>query len=458
MSAIRVWSAVVLMILIQACLDGALPEEPPDVPDCAGSTVACGQSCVDLLTDPASCGGCGVTCEADEYCSAGACSGSCAEGALACGRSCVDPLNDSAHCGGCDQPCGSGFQCVEAACLLPGSDGEGPSADPRITVFGNEFRKCGRRIVMNGANTPWHAWDDFGGDYDPSWWSNHYLELHEAGVNSSRVWITCSGEVGIDIQPDGAVLGATPAHWEALDSYFAIAGERQIYVMATLMSFDHFEEGAELRWKAWLASDEKIDSYVNNYLVPFLERYRGNPYLWSIDLMNEPDWVHERSSISFDRLRAYFARAARAIHEHSDVLVTVGMASPKYSAACVGCTPEIGDAELRRALDHEEVYLDFYSPHYYDWVGDVWGNTLHQSPAASGFDPDKPAILGEHSARGTADHTLSEDIEAALAQGWQGTMPWTSNGVDRNGGFAEVSTAAAAFQSSHPSLVFPACP
>jgi hypothetical protein len=341
--------------------------------------------------------------------------------------------------------------------LVPGTNGT-PSSDPRISVFGNEFRRCGRRIFMNGANTPWHVWDEFGGDYDASWWSNHYLDLHEAGVNSSRVWITCSGMVGVEIQADGTVLGATPEHWDALDSYFAIAEERQIYVMATLMSFDHFRHGAEARWKAWIASDESIDSYVNNYLVPFLERYRDNPYLWSIDLMNEPDWAHEESGISFDRLRAYFARAARAIHENSKVLVTVGMAMPKYGAACAGCAPSISDMQLRGAVNDPNVYLDFYSPHYYDWVGDLWGNTMHDSPAGSGFPLDKPLIFGEHPARGTSGHTLSEDIEAALAHGWQGTMPWTSNGVDRNGGFAQVSMAAKAFRDAHVSLVFPACP
>jgi hypothetical protein len=37
-------------------------------------------------------------------------------------------------------------------------------------------------------------------------------------------------------------------------------------------------------------------------------------------------------------------------------------------------------------------------------------------------------------------------------------MPWTSNGVDDNGGFAQVSVAATSFRETHPSLVFPGCP
>jgi hypothetical protein len=311
---------------------------------------------------------------------------------------------------------------------------------------------------MNGANTPWNRWDDFGGSYDADWWSGHYADLHDAGVNASRVWITCSGTVGIDIGADGAVLGATAEHWEHLDSFFAIAEERQIYVMATLMSFDHFEDGAAERWKAWIASDANIHSYLENYLLPLLERYGQNPYLWAIDLMNEPDWAYERAGVSMDRLRAYFARAARTIHENGEVLVTVGFASPKYVAGCAGCEPSMSDSQLREALDEPGVYLDFHSPHYYDWVGDVWGNTLYESPGGSNFSVEKPGVIGEFPAHGTAGHSLGEDLEAAFSHGWQGTLPWTSNGVDRNGGFAEVSVAATSFRDRRPARVFPRCP
>ena len=253
------------------------------------------------------------------------------------------------------------------------------------------------------------------------------------------------------------VSAAVTSITSTLATFSPIGEGGQIYVMPTLMSFDHFEDGAASRWRAWIASDENIDSYVQNYLVPFLERYRDNPYLWSIDLMNEPDWAYERADISFDRLRAYFARAARAIHANSEVLVTVGMAAPKYNAACVGCEPSINDRQLREAVDDPGVYLDFYSPHYYDWVADVWGNSLHNSPAGLNFPVGKPLMFGEHPARGTSGHTLTEDLEAAFAKGWQGTMPWTSNGVDRNGGFAEVSAAAASFRDARPGLVFPVC-
>jgi hypothetical protein len=452
-------AAISLGLLAAGCVDSSAAEETAN---CSAPEVACGSVCSDLDIDPANCGACGNACEPDELCATGECVAECPGGEMACRGSCRDVMNETAHCGGCDRACAEGFVCAEGDCVEEG--GGPPPADRRIRIVDERFNVCGRPIYMNGANTPWHRWNEFGGSmetggvFDQTWWNDHYADLHEAGVNSSRVWITCSGEAGIDIDADGVVHGATDDHWADLDSFFAIAQENEIYVMATLMSFDHFDSGAQASWKAWIASDANIDSYVDNYLLPFLERYGQNPYLWSIDLINEPDWVYEQQRISWDRLRAYFARAARAIHDHGEVLVTVGMASPKYSAPCAGCEPAILDEQLREALDDPSVYLDFYSPHYYDWVGEVWGNTLHLRPDSANFPPGKPMTIGEHSARGTEGYTLTQDIEAAHSNGWQGTLPWTSNGVDRNGGFPEVSAASTAFRDAHPTLVFPSCP
>jgi predicted alpha/beta superfamily hydrolase len=33
----------------------------------------------------------------------------------------------------------------------------------RISISGTEFRKDDNRIWLNGTNTPWHLWNDFGG-------------------------------------------------------------------------------------------------------------------------------------------------------------------------------------------------------------------------------------------------------------------------------------------------------
>lgn len=337
-----------------------------------------------------------------------------------------------------------------------GGGGGGGNSSARITVVGDQLMLCGQELFINGANTPWNNWNDFGGTYDSAFWSQHYAALRGAGVNASRVWITCSGEVGIQIADDGTVSGATEEHWAHLDDFFGIARQQGIYVMATLMSFDHFEAGAASKWNALIQSDAAIESYVTNYVVPFVQRYGENPYLWSIDLINEPDWVFEEQGVPWERLRAYFARAAAAIKQNSEVLVTIGMAMPKYQATCAGCSDEISDAALSAIAPGAS--LDFYSPHHYDWITEVWGNPLDVSPSAYGYIGSKPYMLGELPAHGTEGRTIGADLEQAFTNGYRGLMPWTSNGVDSNGGFAEVSAGAQAFAAQHEALVFPSCP
>lgn len=332
----------------------------------------------------------------------------------------------------------------------------------RITVSGTQFLAGGKRIWINGANTPWHSWNDFGGSFDYNWWDNHFKQLHDNGINATRVWITCNGEVGINISDSGQISGATQAHWNNLDSLFQIAQSRQVYIMATLMSFDHFSDSHTNypKWRSWLTNSSNIDSYVSNYLIPFLNRYKNNPWLWSVDLMNEPDWVYENSNcgnISWDWLQTYFAKASRAVHENSSVLVTVGIGMIKYnSATCPGAQGDkVSDSALQAKVNDPDARLDFYSPHYYPWQDPYFGIPFYKTPGNYGLETGKPAVVGECPAVGSTGHTITQDYENAYQNGWQGVMPWTSNGVDSNGSLTDMGPATRAFRDNHYELVFP---
>ncbi len=331
----------------------------------------------------------------------------------------------------------------------------------RITVSGTQFKAGPDRIWINGANTPWHVWNEFGGQFDRGWWDNHLRQLHENGINATRVWISCNGEVGININSAGQVSGCTPAFWTNLDSLFQIARQRQVYIKATLISFDHFSNSHQhyLDWRHMLTDSGNIDSLVTNYVVPFVVRYRDNPWLWSIDLCNEPDWIYENEKcgrIPWECVQTYVARAAVAIHANSQILVTVGVCmGPKYTARPPG-TNVVSDAALQaRVHGDARARLDFYSPHYYDWENVLRGNPFYQTPTAYGLDTNKPIVIGECPAKGTARHTVTEDYEGACANGWQGVMAWTSNGVDSNGGLSELSPATRALRDKQARLVFP---
>ncbi len=327
--------------------------------------------------------------------------------------------------------------------LLPG----------QVVVEGTDFLVDGERIYMNGVNMPWDKWNDFGGYYNEKTWSRHFAELRESGINSVRVWISCNGDIGMQIDENGYVTGATARHWEHLDSLFTVAEENGMYIMATLMSFDHFKDTNKTyeSWRKMVQDEDKIDSYVENYVIPFCERYDNFNSLWSIDLCNEPDWIHENAEcgkLSWDDLGLLFAKEATAIHENSDVLVTIGFGMIKYNSEDYSGNKG-SDKFLQSVYDNDKAYLDFYSTHYYEWEAPWYGFPFDKTPEEFKLDGTKPSVIGEFPAcgmvgnvKGSQAMTGSECYVNIYNNGWDGIMGWTSNGVDDCGSLEDFKEGA----------------
>ena len=52
----------------------------------------------------------------------------------------------------------------------------------RVYVEGDKFKVDGKDLWINGTNTPWHKWNDFGGDFDSNWWNSHFALLSSHGL------------------------------------------------------------------------------------------------------------------------------------------------------------------------------------------------------------------------------------------------------------------------------------
>lgn len=321
----------------------------------------------------------------------------------------------------------------------------------QVVVEGTDFKVGGQTLWINGVNTPWDKWNDFGGGFNFEFWQEHFSKLHEAGCNAARVWIICDGTTGIDISPDGTVNGATDAHWSDLDDLFFLAEQYQIYIMATVQSFDCFkDQNANYQaWRDMVADETKTLSFIDNYIVPFVQRYDKNDYLWSIDLCNEPDWIVENDEcgkLSWDGLQRYYAEAAAAIHENSDVLVTVGLGMIKYNSDQQQGN-KISDGELQSFMtadkfDKAYAYVDFYSVHWYSWMQSMWGYPFSMSPEDFGLDGTKPAVIGECPAVSDGNFDITKAYEEAYDCGWNGVQAWKSSGQDDGCGlWADIEPA-----------------
>ena len=333
-----------------------------------------------------------------------------------------------------------------------------------ISVKGTEFYvNEDSRIWLNGANTPWNTWNEFGVNFDPAWWNEHFKTLKNHGINCSRIWFSCDGRGAVKTDSIG-VTGLSSEFFRDCDSLFAIARRHGIYIDATLISFDHFKDRNEnfQHWRNIVTNPAASQTFIDVYLLPFLNRYKSNPYLFAIDLCNEPEWVSENAEngkLPVNDLQRFFAMGAAAVHHNSDVLVTIGSACIKWNSDVPPCVANYWkNTALQTAYNDPEAYLDFYCVHYYGWVHQYFRSPFEKSPADYGIN-DRPVIIEESPARdeGLTDipMTLVQSFEAALSLGYQGLLPWTSNGVDRNGDITTLGPAALSFKNKHPELVFP---
>lgn len=323
----------------------------------------------------------------------------------------------------------------------------------RISVKGAEFAVDGHRVWISGANTPWEHWNDFGGSFDASWWQAQLHALAEAHVNATRVWITCSGENSSPgIQPSGIVTAPTHEFWADVDRLFAIAKSERIHLMIAFISFDHTKAGNKNAdaWRNMQRTPAGRASFVRNFVTPFMNRYGANPYFFAVDVGNELDWNWDNQGLKQADTVDLVARVANAVHANSRVLVCQGMGTaPKYLSAKYqgNC---LSDASL--GAMEPGAHIDFYNIHFYDWVRQWFSSPFESTPADMGLT-GKPCIVGEMPAKGSAGMTIVENYRRAFANGWQGVMPWTSNGVDDNGSLTDFASAALDFWKNHPKLV-----
>ncbi len=330
----------------------------------------------------------------------------------------------------------------------------------KVTVEGTKFMVDGKELYINGVNTPWQNWNDFGGTaFDSEFWDSHFADLHGIGVNSSRVWVNCNSMVAIKLKPSGQVREVTEKFWEDIDKLFEIAEKNQIYLMPTLLSFDHCKDANYAdRWRAVITDETATQSYVDMFVKPFAERYGSHPYLLGIDLMNEPDWVIENAEcgkLPKEDLSRFFAMCTAGIHEaNPDALVTVGMGMVKYNSDNQKYMGNLVSDEVLKGYAGENACLDFYTPHYYDWMTSFMGCPFDMSPTDFGLDGTKPVFLGEFGLG--SGHTYETAYEGLYNNGWNGGMMWMSNdGANHAANWADFEVGLKKIESLAPEKVFP---
>lgn len=337
-----------------------------------------------------------------------------------------------------------------------------PTVSARITVDGTKFKVDGKDLWINGVNTPWNNWNDFTGSMDYDFWDKTFEQLAADGVNCTRIWVNCAGESIIRLKSTGEIKTIKEEHWSDLDKLFEIAEKHKVYVMATLTSFDHCkgETGSPERWRALMKSKTSVDDFADKYVKKFCERYKDCEYLFSIDIMNEPDWVYENEEcgqIPWENLSYFFGKCAATIHENSDILVTVGMGIIKYNSDKYEGN-KISDEYLKELTGNDNAYVDFYSTHYYMWMKSSFGYPFDGTPEAFGLEANKPCLVGETSNDDgdQCGYSPSEKYQAAYDNNWQGVMVWMQTQEDKSWYRYDLTQESTKyFAEKYPQLVHP---
>ena len=334
----------------------------------------------------------------------------------------------------------------------------------RITVEGTKFMLDGKEWWINGVNTPWIDWNEFGGTINEEKWDATFAQLAKDNINCTRIWINCSGESIMRLKTTVEPQAVNVVHWTNVDKLFAMAAKHGVYIMATLLSFDHFKEpnGGYDQWRLLAQNKEYCDLYAEMYVKEFCKRYGENEYLFAIDIMNEPDWVHENAEcgqLGFEYLSYLFGTVAATIHENCDALVTVGMGMPKYNSDKYQGN-FVSDAYLKEVTGKDTAYLDFYSPHYYGWMMGSFGLPFTQSPEAYGIEATKPCVVGEtpNDDENSVGISVADKYVKAYENGWNGVMVWMDPKQENAYGWYEYELTQSASNKMYeliPDLIYP---
>lgn len=350
-----------------------------------------------------------------------------------------------------------------------------------VTIGGNKFYVNGHQIFFNGINTAWQKQSDYsldflGRNFDPAWWNTEFSRYNQNHINLARVWIHGSGADSPGVDGNGYTLSPSSQFLADMDALVQKAKDWNIYLMPTFWSFDMAKGSKKTQMRNIITDVNKTNSYINNFLIPIVQRYNNVSNIMGYDLCNEPEHMWRDADCgNLDRnaVVRFLAMCAAAIHKNSTKPVTVGSMwicfnSDRYKTydTYTGDNRYLGnnysDASLKAQFNDAKAYLDFYSPHWY-----AWQSSSGSFETSIGYwldNGNKPALIGEtyggNVNSSTPNNSRNYNITMAnyylnsYANGYAGVCgwknPWENDGY---GTFNGVASGTNAFYAAYPNLV-----
>jgi hypothetical protein len=297
-----------------------------------------------------------------------------------------------------------------------------------------------------GLNYPWKTGQDFGtggwghsGVSDPTTYQEvdiDFANMRAHGVKIVKWRVFNDGRYSPEFDANGNVTGLDDYFFADLDAALEIATRHNVFLILTLFSSGFWTADCDSGavhfggHAAMLASTSGRRALVERAIVPMLKHVAKSDRVLAFEVIAEPEWgIQELNSEPDARVklphavvRDFVDDLTRAVHQHTRALVTVE--SNRFS----------------NMLAWQRLRLDYYSFSWYDWLEPY--EPLATPAAAAGLD--RPIVLGEYPAGGSAFYSLPQVLDSMSNLGYAGAFAWSFWGGD---GLSQWRASAVDFAS-----------
>jgi hypothetical protein len=315
----------------------------------------------------------------------------------------------------------------------------------------NRLPVAGQAAFWVGLNYPWKTGQDFGtggwghsGVSDPTTYQEidaDFANMAAEGVRVVKWRVFSDARYGLQFDDAGTVIGLDDFFMKDIDAALEIANRHDMYLVFTLFSSglwtaDCPSGSVHLGGQAATLTDPtRRQGLLERAIVPFLDHVANSDRILSYEIVAEPDWGIQELNQDTDRriklplsvVRDFVGSVADAIHQHTRSLATVE--SNRFS----------------NMPNWQQLGLDYYSFSWYDWL------EPYEPLATPASTPnlDRPIVIGEYPAGGSAYYQLPQILDSAYSLGYAGAFGWSYWSGDDVSHWRDVAPQFSAWETNH---------